>query len=289
MSKRLVRSLSIVLVLSLFFLHSSTVFAASLQQKTTAVALSTSELVLSEENNHVVSIRGEDLSNGDSRFYLLRDNEIVSESYVDRANSQIIYKKYENNVAVTHDVRSYSPPVAVSPMASAGYVSVGAVRYNHYVQGTFMCVNTINWSYSVDTNPYSHCDLNGSYRDLAEFAAAVCGFLGLFTAAAGIAIANKVFTILGLAGGAGAFLIPPYMVDCKRTEVNWKATRGTKTKVYQGARCVVTHPSKENQVVIEGDYYPTTAIADHNDSLALAPYSYLCPGADMYEVESWPV
>lgn len=289
MSKRLVRSLSIVLVLSFVFLHSSTVFAASLQQETVAATLSASELVLSEENDHVVSIRGEDLSNGDSRFYLLRDNEIVSESYVDRANSQIIYKKYENNVAVTHDVRSYSAPVAVSPMASAGYVSVGAVRYNHYVQGTFMCVNTINWSYSVNTNLHSQCDLNGSYRDQSEFVAAVCAFLGLFTAAAGLAVFNTICTILGLAGGAGAVFIPPYMVDCKRTEVNWKAARGTKTKVYQGARCVVTHPSNENQVVIDGDYYPTTAIADHNTELALAPYTYLCPGADMYEVESWPV
>ena len=56
----------------------------------------------------------------------------------------------------------------------------------------------------------------------------------------------------------------------------------------QGWRCVVTHDDGKQQIVYEGDYYPTNAIANHNSSLALAPYPHLYTGSDRYEIASWP-
>lgn len=280
--------LSAFLLLSLCFSLSSTAFAQNLPILTVPTVVSSNEMVLSEQNGHIISILGEDLNNGDARFSMLRDGEVVSESYVDRSACEIIRTEFQNGVAVTYDTKSFEPPAQASVMAVSGYTAVGAVRYNHYVQGMIMCVNSINWSYSTSTNPASVCDLNGTYRDMANFAASICGIIGLFTASGALQVANMVLTILGITGSPGEIIIPQYIVSCTRTEVVWRAYNGSKEKFYQGYRCVVTHPNNQGQTVYEGDYYPITAISNHNADLALAPYTYFYPGSDMYEIASWP-
>ena len=86
----------------------------------------------------------------------------------------------------------------------------------------------------------------------------------------------------------GPFIIPSRDVSCVRTEVIWRASSFIKYRDIQGWRCVVTHDDGKQQIVYEGDYYPTNAIANHNSSLALAPYPHLYPGSDRYEIASWP-
>lgn len=250
--------------------------------------VSSTEILLSKQDGHILSILGEDLANGDLRFSLLDDGEIVSMSYVDRSNCEIIWTGFDNGVATISNTKPYSPPTRQGLMTAPGYTYVGKVRYNHYVQGMIMAINSIDWSYSTNTNPASSVDLNGYYRDIADFAASIVGFLGLGSTKVAIEIAGAVLAAFGLGGSPGEILVPSYIVSCKRTEVNWLAEAGSRQKFYQGFRCVVTHPNKSEQVVIEGDYYPITAIDDHNENLALAPYSSFYPGSERYEVKSWP-
>lgn len=285
--KRFAKFLSVLLVLAMCFSLSSPAFALSLPITAEPTVIASNELILSEQDGHIISILGEDLSNGNARFSLLEDGEVVSVSCVDWLSCEITWTKYQNNVATSCEITSFNPPAQTNTV-TAGYVNVGQVGYYHYVQGMIMCTNYINWSYSTNTNPNSVCDLNGFYRDVTNFAATIMGIFGYFSTAGALEIANAVLAVLGLSGSPGDFLVPEYLVSCKRTEVVWRAYTASKEKLYQGYWCQVTHPNGTKQNIYEGNYYPTTAISSHNSTLALAPYTYFYPGSDMYEIASWP-
>lgn len=287
------------------FLPCSPVFAITLSNSETVV--DSCEVVLEEHNGYVLSIRGKDLSNGDARFSLIENGQLISCSYVDRSAEMIIYTNYQNGVEISREEKviekRMQPDSAYAQMGGdasvdavvppdippgGGYVYVGKVGYNHYVQGMNTGINYIEWSYSTNTNPTSVCDLNGQYRDIVDFSATILGLLGLLTSSGSLEIVTTVLSVLGIAGSVGEFLVPEYIVSCTRTEVVWRAFTKNQEKRYQGFRCVVTHPDKSGQVVYEGNYYPTTAIANHNFSLALDPYMNFYPGSDYYEIASWP-
>lgn len=253
-------------------------------------------------------LRAEDLSNGDARFSMVENGQIISCSYVNRSEESIIYTQYENGTEVFSETKAFQhmitdpstqshmegsaslhAAVPVDPIGGgSSYVTVGKVGYNHYVQGMVMCTNYITWAYHTHISPVSTCDLNGYYRDLVDFAASVLGGLGLLTTSGALQVANTILGILGITGSVGAFFIPPNRVESVETRVIWRATVGRSVQYYDGSRHVVTHANGQTQTVTEGDYYPITAIANHNYSLALAPYMYFFPGSDNREVISWP-
>lgn len=289
MKKWIPRFLSVFLLLSIFL--TSTSFAQCLPNSNVITSVSTNEVVLSDNDGHVISVLGEDLSNGDSRFFLLEDGEVISTSYVDRANLKIIWTKYQNGAVAKSNTRAYTPNVQSGLMTTSNtsdFTNVGTVRYRHYVQGMLMTINSINWAYHTNTSFNSTCNLNGYYQDIIDFAAAVIGLGAAVSTSGALTIVSSVLSILGTTGSVGEFFIPDYDISCTRYEVVWRATVGSKDRLYRGYRCVVNHPNGKEQIVIEGDYYPTTAIADHNSALAFAPYSYFFPGSDRYEIESWP-
>lgn len=269
----------------------ATSLATNFASTTESCVKFSNEMVLEETDEHIISLRGDDLNNGDVRFSLLQNGEVIATSYVDRSASQIIHTEYRDGIALYQEVEIVEPTIHIAQVTpyATGFINVGRVGYDHYVQGMVMCTNYINWSYSTNTNPASVCDLNGYYRNIADFAATVCSLLSLIFTSGAMQIVNLVLTALGISGSVGAFLIPQYLVTCKKTEVVWRATVGSVEQFYQGYRCVVTHPDKQGQTVYDGDYYPTTAIANHNFTLALAPYKKFYPGSDTVEIVSWPI
>lgn len=134
----------------------------------------------------------------------------------------------------------------------------------------------------------SYLNLNGKYRSAVDFAATILGVLGFVSSNGALEIVNMILTVLGISGSIGEFIIPQYIVRCTRTEVVWRAYVGSKERYVQGFRCVVTHPNNLGQVVYEGDYYPTTAIANHDVDLASRVYTYFYWGHDRFEIASWP-
>lgn len=303
--KRFKKFLAILITLSLSLSLISPALASYSQERDCAYSINTTEQVLAEHENYVLILRAEDLSNGDARFSMVENGQIISCSYVNRSEESIIYTQYENGTEVFSEeknvptaTQSESDPLQtehnifpqshIAAASGSNFTTVGSVGYNHYIQGTNSGVNYISWAYYTNVSPQSTCDLNGRYRDLANFAAIIASGLGVLASFGAIEIARWVIKALNISALIGPIIIPAYKVDCIRTEVVWRASSFIKYKDIQGWRCVVTHPDHAQQIVYEGDYYPTTAIANHNSSLALAPYPHLYPGSDRYEIASWP-
>lgn len=300
--------LAIIIALSLSLSLVSPALAANNHAANGAYPVNTNEIVVEERENYTLILRGEDMSNGDSRFSMVENGQVISCSYINHSEGTIIYTQYENGMEVYSDEQTvrhishtqsaqFQPAdgnslhnvVPIDPIGGgATYTLVGRVGYAHYVQGMLMCINYINWAYYAQTIPISTCDLNGYYRDLTDFAVSIMGFLGLISTNGALEIANAAMTVLGLSGSAGGFFFPEYRVQSVESKVIWRASAGTSYQYYDGSRHVVTHPNGQTQVVIEGDYYPTNAIANHNSSLAFAPYISFYPGSERQEIVSWP-
>lgn len=306
--ERFKKFLAILITLSLSLSLISPALASHNQEENSVCSLNITEQILAEHENYVLSLRAEDLSNGDARFSMIENGQIVSCSYVNRAEGKILYTQYKNGVEILtkekiipHILQAQTeqlqptddifPNYIISrkPIDESGFVYVGKVGYAHYVQGMIMCTNYINWAYCTIDIPISSCNLNGFYQDLANFAALIAGLLGVAASFKIIEIADYAVKALGIVSVTSPFVIPDYPVSCFKTEVTWRAylTNGSGT-LYTGSRCTVTHPDHKGQTVYVDDYYPITAIANHNYSLALAPYTRFFPGSDNYEIVSWP-
>lgn len=294
--------LAVFVALSLSLSLVSPALAVYSREGNGVYTLNTTEQVLEEHGDYKLILRAEDLSNGDARFSMVENGQMISCSYVNRSEGVVIYTQYENGMKVFSDITDFpkaahsqsgqlvtaSSQSHTAASSKSNFTLVGSVGYNHYIQGMNSGVNYISWAYYTNVSPESSCDLNGRYRDLAEFAAVIASGLGVLASFGGIEIARWVLRALGIYSLIGPFIIPSRDVSCVRTEVIWRASSFIKYRDIQGWRCVVTHDDGKQQIVYEGDYYPTNAIANHNSSLALAPYPHLYTGSDRYEIASWP-
>lgn len=301
------RLLSTIIALSLLSSLVSPVFAITLPNSETVVDCC--EVILEEHDDYVLSIRSEDLSNGNARFSMIENGQVISCSYVDRSAEMIIYINYQNGVEISREEivieqqvqsdsaraqmdgnASVDAVVIPDPLPGDGYVYVGKVGYNHYIQGMVSGINYIDWRYNYSYTSSGACNLRGQYSDFAMFVSVVALVLDLTVSAGLITLAEEILKAINIATTAVGFYVTGYEeVECKKTTVIWKASNaaGSSTLV-QGSYCVITDPDRLNKVLYEGNYYPTTAIKNHNTELAGSVYHALYPGGDNFEIVSWP-
>lgn len=284
--KRLSKLLSIILVFALCFGLSSTAFALSLEPAPTVV--SSTDTVLEEIVDCVAIVRSEDLSNGDARVTLFKDGAVESISYLDRSSSKIFYSKYENDYLVTQSEKSINVQPPISQMSEPNvFVNVGKVRYNHYVQDSLGAITSIDWSYNTQLTLSDTYNLNGHYEDITV---AISFIISLFfiSATTASAIFLTILSNLDKVQSTADYIIPDYYVSCNTLTVTWRALAANKEKRIIGYRYDITHEGFEGEVEYGGDYYPTTAIHDHDTSLALTYYGYFFKGYNRVTIHSWP-
>lgn len=81
--KRFTKMLSILLVLAFSFGISSTALASSIPISGESAVTVKTDTVLGKAADGVITLRSEDLSNGDARFSIIKNGETVSSTYVD--------------------------------------------------------------------------------------------------------------------------------------------------------------------------------------------------------------
>lgn len=293
--KRVSKLLSVILVFALCFGLSSPALAMSIEPAPTAV--SSTDTVLEETGGSILVLRSEDLSNGDARISMLKNDIVVSSTYVDRSASQVAWQEYEDGQVVEQEVRSVPQVVqvpSISPQATSWNI-VGDVRYNHYVQSALGAITRITWSYTSHTDPSVDYNINGRFQDITMLASILLAVFSFGSSLTATAIASKIWAIMkaiDAANTANDLFLEDYYVECVKETVIWRATASGKEKTYEGYNYTVTHSVdgvREGQSQREGFYYPTTAIADHNTSLALKPYGYFFKGYNKVTIHSWPV
>ena len=293
--KRVSKLLSVILVFALCFGLSSPALAMSIEPAPTVV--SSTDTVLEETEDCVTIIRSEDLSNGDARISMLENGVVVSSTYVDRSASQLAWKEYKDGQVVDQEVRSVPQAVqvpSISPQATSWNV-VGDVRYNHYVQDTLGAITRITWSYNCVVDPSVEYNINGRFQDITMLASLLLAVFSFGTSLTATAIASNIWAIMkaiDAANTANDLFLEDYYVECVKETVIWRATASGKERTFEGCKYTVTHSVdgyRENQSQREGFYYPTTAIADHNTSLALRPYGYFFKGYNKVTIHSWAV
>lgn len=150
-----------------------------------------------------------------------------------------------------------------------------------------MCTNYINWSWS-ESEGSGYYDVNGTYKDLTEYAGYLMLIFQLYSVATGQLVAAYIFETLGMVFDTINFTLSTIpLVECEKHTIIWRAATTTKSSLIEGARCEFTL-NKKSKTAYDGSYYSTTAIADHNSTLALTPYTNFFPGSDRYEIASWP-
>ena len=204
----------------------------------------------------------EDLENGDASFTLMSGEKKISEAYVNRYEQKVIYTDYRSDTPVLTE-QKYS---SIQKMVNRSLTAKGYTNVN--LNSTF--------------------DLNGQYRDMAEFAGAVSVLLGI-SAQIGVLVAKKTLALLGIAG-TGSFFIPKHEVEAKETKVTWKVTpqNGTTSKYFSGSKYVFDHNGKGTQTEYEGDYYTAQSYSNHDSRLAYRGLHLLYSGGyDNAEIVSW--
>lgn len=290
--RRFTKTVAIILTLAICLSLSSYALASSPLTEEPLTTATYSEKTWLVSGNRSLSISGEDLENGDQRFTQTIDGIVTSVLYFDRSELQIIRTDYENHCVINQEITNVAPPpVAHSTNATTTRtVNVGDVRYNHYVQGYLGAITRINWSYTEIVTPEVEYNLHGQYQDRVDMLATLISVITMFSASSIIKIIDLVLGAAGLGGSTGEFFIDDYIVICKEQEVIWRASASNKTRTYEGVLYTAVHETVgQTQSSKEGQYYPTTAIADHNTILALKPYNYFFSGHNSVSIHSWPV
>ena len=201
--KRVSKLLSVILVFALCFALSSPALAMSIEPAPTVV--SSTDTVLEKTGGSILVLHSEDLSNGDARISMLEGGEVVSSTYVDRSASQLIWEQYNANNVVMREVKIVSQAVQlpnIEPQAMTQWITVGEVRYNHYVQDALLAIPRITWSYRSEVNESGSFNIGGRYRDITTVVAFLASLL-FIPASAASAIFLQVLTNLDTAATTG--------------------------------------------------------------------------------------
>lgn len=218
-----------------------------------------------------------------------RPRKVVSSTYVDRSASQLLWQEYNDNDISAQEIRFVEQIVrpAIEPQAIQ-WIMVGDVQYNHYVEDFLGAIAKITWSYRTESNPAVSYNIQGKYQDITVLVGVLLTIFTLGSASTAMAIALHVIKVMGATADAIDLMLPDYYVTACQYKVVWRAYAASKYKYIEGCKYTVDHDVYGQQIIEEGDYFPTTAIADHNTYLALKPYNYFFSGHNRVTIRSWP-
>lgn len=295
--KLLKRLTSCALIFTVFLATQSVTFA-SIGNKVSLSAnsnvINSVEATISDNANGKVVLRGEDYSNGDACFYMIKNGEILSSSYVDRDKMINIHTDYIKNVVTEESyanvqVMTTSNAESALPLATTSYVSAGKVGYLLYrvTQGeTFKYgPSYLKIQYSKDSFNTRY-DIKGKYKDQTALAARLAS-LFLLTSNIAIPLTLEILDQLGVLESAINFIIGTKYVKATQTVMTWRAEGGTSSQKIEGSKYVFTMDGSSIHTDYEGDYYASNSIANKNKTLAIKLAKKYFPGYSKYEVYSW--
>lgn len=282
--------ISIILSLAISMSLAAPAYAVEADESVTAVDENRSEVLLEDGTTLV----GEDLSNGDARFTIIENDEVISEAYLNRNLHQVTLVDYSNGEEEIETkqiplqsemmVQSIIPEEIISPNS---FLKYGTITYNFYggnayVTGTRKLDVYCDYSYV----PGVLYDVNGEYKNAAELAAYITGWLsipvGIANPLAGIIIA----TFGQIVGGVG-IIIPECELTCNKTSVTWKGVYTQDRSVYgtiAGTQYAVV--GAVNKTYTQGTYLPQSSYYNRSTTLATGLYTATF-GQDIVEIVSW--
>lgn len=279
------RLISLILVLSFLFVAMPTQAYLSTDAKST---LSANEVVFNDQGSEVKLVYSED-QNGNSIIKQYVNGALVSEAKTIVSENKIISTSYRGNTALNgksnQTTLTFTPITkgAIQPMA---YTSVGRIRYNYANLGGSAGQVGVNISRETTVYSGSRYNVNGLYQDLAAFTSFIAGVLSLpfFVASA---VARAILTALGIGLGATSIVIPNKYLRANEEINTWKlvdTSNSGHVNYMSGTKFTIVEESpQKTRTYYEGDYYPSTAFANHDLTFANTVFMY------MFTYPSWDV
>lgn len=242
---------------------------------------------ISSELDNVLTIKAEDYENGDGCIYMMKNGEIIYQSYVDRSANCVINKDFSSGVV---EKRLYAPVETVNTTAVAANGAstqyVGKIGYRYYMQGTPIGERYIRLTctqYDPEKVDYNWA---GRYATLASFAGLIAGVYGLPVVAA-TQLAKDIAAYAGVTIGAGAIVLGAVTVKSQKDVAEWlcSSQESSHKVTISGAK----HTFKlggQTRVHYVGSYYTPASYDSHNTTFANICYESMW-GNDMFDIISW--
>lgn len=270
------KTLAIILAFCMLFATTGMAFASS---ENTSQNLSQEMKGLSLEDGY--QLLYQDYSNGDVSFFLMKDDEMISKSYVNRTQKTIENINYIDNTVNVQDL-NLNPIKASEVMLYAAngenltYTTAGTIHYSliGYREGVeYSHDGSITMQYASESKRTVYT-INGKFKDITAFAGLLASVLAM-PAAIAANLAGKILSGLGIAASAIDFLIPDKNVIAVCTKITWKAKGLSST--FSGKKYYVTYDDGTHDNFYEGDFFPTTSIKNEDKSFAMKVASKYFP------------
>jgi len=238
--------------------------------KDTSSKNATNDVTVLDNDSKLVA---QDFDNGNSEISFVTDGETTYTVYVDRASNTLKETAYcDGNVVSsnTSHVPTSNPTIASIANSSGSYTYKGTVTYQYYdtVPGT----RDLSFAY-LSSSRNTGYNINKRFQNVA----ALAGVLSLGLAVPGLIadeIALSVLKYVGFASTATGFFIGSVDVACVDIQMTWKLTdSGGYSSYMSGDKYVVTEDGNyRGNTYYEGDFWATSAYAEHNTAFAQRAY-----------------
>ncbi len=214
--------------------------------------------------------------NGNVKFDLVKEQETIASSYLDKSNEII---RSEN--LLSGSVRTYSIDYEASELrkalannqetelyATSGYTTAGTITYNlHRVREgvAYDTTGKLTMQYKETTSKTIY-NINHTVQDITALAALLVAGMALVPSVAAV-VSAAIFNKLGFVSNAVNVLIKDYNVIAKKTTVTWKEQNLSST--FSGDAYDVTYDDGSTGTIYEGDYFAKTSIKEKNTKFAL--------------------
>lgn len=232
---------------------------------------------------------GEDLENGDARISLVKDAVVIFESYINRKTGEITYTDYLEDKTTTDYVAAI--PNSAQPQARDYFSTVGYITYDWYMpdQTTPSGTRRIKLESMTEVDVIENFNLNGKYKNIAEFAAVIVA--GLHVAATyGVEIlAPQLLTWLDFGTVVTNIIIGDEYVRMTKTALSW---RFSDANVSSFSKTIVGYKYQyslngHTKTDTYGQWWPANSYTLHDTAFAYSVYTTLWGTDTQAVLKSW--
>lgn len=213
------KKIKVVLLVVIMAISTSSVAFADVNESDEFMKKSISSGKMNIEKNigNKEELLYEDFDNGDCRFILMENENVISEAYVDRDKRLVTYKNFRGETPICETEKISTKSYIVADMFAANYVNAGTVKYNLYSQGYVINSPNIKFDLKTEKIDGTTYDINGKYKDITTLASFVALTLSI-PGAISSAVALKVLKYLGIIASVSNFVIPKYEIEANEVK-----------------------------------------------------------------------
>lgn len=232
---------------------------------------------------------GEDLENGDARISLVKDAVVIFESYINRKTGEITYTDYLENKTTTDYVAAI--PNSAQPRARDYFSTVGYITYDWYMpdQTTPSGTRRIKLESMTEVDVIENFNLNGKYKNLADFATVIVAGLRVAATYGVEILAPKLLEWLGFGTAVTNFIIGDEYVRMTKSTLSWRVSDAnvssfSKTIVgYKYQYSLNGHTKTDTY----GQWWPANSYTLHDTAFAYRVYTTLWGTDTQAVLKSW--